>query len=128
MVRNIKEFLGHVSHGNPHEFTKNFTYDPDEYEFEKEDHEIVEMLLFMLSTQQLYEASIDNWYRYTFERELVIPPFIARPLIEKLANRKCKFEYGRYASDSITVQPGEELPLSFRLDGNRQGARAFHCS
>ncbi|UZH05864.1 DEAD/DEAH box helicase [Heyndrickxia coagulans] len=125
VVRNIKEFLGHVSHGNPHEFTKNFTYDPDEYEFEKEDHEIVEMLLFMLSTQQLYEASIDNWYRYTFERELVIPPFIARPLIEKLANRKCKFEYGRYASDSITVQPGEELPLSFRLDGNRQGGPGF---
>ncbi|WP_346222313.1 SNF2 helicase associated domain-containing protein [Heyndrickxia faecalis] len=125
VVRDIKDFLGNVSRGNPHAFTKNFIYDPDEHAFEEEDKEIVEMLLYMLSTQQLYEASMDRWYRFALERELVIPPFIARPLIKKLANRKCKFKYERYAADSIVLHQEEELPLSFRLDGNRQDGPGF---
>mgnify|MGYP001258215149 CR=1 FL=1 len=126
VVRSMKDFLGKVGRGLPHEFTKKFTYDPEEHYFAKEDKEIVDMLLEMFSTQQLYESSIDQWrYSPNRDRELVVPPFMARQLVQKLSGRECKFEDGLDVYSPIVVRPANELPLSFELDEGAEGQNGF---
>ncbi|WP_018663041.1 DEAD/DEAH box helicase [Heyndrickxia acidiproducens] len=126
VVRNIQEFLEKVSNQRPHEFTKKFTYDPQEHEFSEADREVIDLLLKVLTTQQLYERSSYDWgYSSNKDRGLMIPPLLAKPLLEKLKMRPCKFETGYHGGGSFDIQPAHALPLSFQLDEQGKGKDGF---
>lgn len=121
VVRNIKEFLLKVKNRIPHEFTKKFTYDPEEHYFLEPDAEIIQLLFDVLANQMLYEPSDSYYWQSTEnERQLTIPLLLAVPLLTKLKDRNFSFEDEEYVYRQIELSNEKLLPISFQLNKNEQ--------
>jgi SNF2 family DNA or RNA helicase len=116
VVRNIKEFLKKVENGQEHEFTKKFSYEPEEHYFLKEDKEIISLLHDMCQNENLYRQAITSyWSRQSInEKEMIIPPIAADALFAKLIARGFVFEYFQDTYEEIEFKDGV-LPFSFEI-------------
>ncbi|WLR52174.1 DEAD/DEAH box helicase [Bacillus tianshenii] len=116
VVKNMKQFLLSVAEGRIHHFTKTFTYEPDVYQFQREDAEILDKLVHIVRNESFYKQAV--YFPMLAEqnhRLLIIPPFAANEIFPKLSSRPVKIEdidaYGH------TLQWQKGLPeLDFQLE------------
>jgi len=119
VVRDLYEFLNDVLQGNEHYFTKKFTYDPETYYFLQQDLEVIEMLASIYENEVIYN---DTWnaFRPAIKREkryITIPPLVAKPLIQKLAERPLTASIQEQEYEQVSITEGE-LPFHFSLTKN----------
>lgn len=121
VVKDAYEFLENVLHGREHFFTKTFTYSPDTHYFLQQDLDVFEQLFSVLENEQIYNG-------YTFyhfqaklndKRSIVIPPLIAKELLEQLTERDFTVETGEqtFTHPNIVYH---ELPFHFALTKNER--------
>lgn len=93
VVKNIQAFLDAVRHNQLLAFTKNFTFDPNEHTFSKEDDAILQMLAQISDIQKMYDLSDAYFTRsYQDDKTLIITPYLAEELLEKLALKKASLQ------------------------------------
>ncbi|WP_412733808.1 SNF2 helicase associated domain-containing protein [Heyndrickxia acidicola] len=116
VVRNMNDFLQKVENGQEHEFTKKFSYEPDEHYFIKEDKEILSLLQGIRENENLYsQTSTFYWAKQSNnDKEMIIPPLAADTLFAKLIDRGFVFEYFQETFESIKFKDGM-LPFSFEI-------------
>ncbi|GBF11363.1 DEAD/DEAH box helicase [Tepidibacillus sp. HK-1] len=121
VVKNIKDFLRASDHES-YVFTANFSYEPAEHAFSKEDEEILKILRAIAKNEQLYlDASpYQRHTSYTESREMIIPPIVVDELLLKLKDRETRFEYPPHSVPTIDVCNEEELPFSFELQKGKE--------
>lgn len=120
VVKNAHQFLEDVMNGNSHYFTKNFTYSPDVHYILKQDMEIFEMLFSVLQNQQIYIVRTFYHDPYSSERSVVIPPLVAKQLLEKLIDRDFTVETKEGKFQEIGIVK-DDLPFQFALSKNSKG-------
>lgn len=120
IVKNAAEFLNDVHEGREHYFTKRFTYDPSVHEIHEQDKEIFELLYNGLRNEKIYADRIFH-YRDSPERSIVIPPLLAKQLLNLLVERDLTVETdgGSTYKDIRIVE--DELPFQFDLAKDNQG-------
>lgn len=106
VVQNIEEFLQKTSNGQPHVFSKRFTFDPTLHAFEPKDLAVVEALQDVRRQDSFYQKTFNPYgsrgysgysgYGGTNSRRLYIPPFAWESLISLLrgANTIVAYEHG----------------------------------
>ncbi|RKQ33447.1 DEAD/DEAH box helicase [Oceanobacillus halophilus] len=121
VIKDAFEFLRDVLEGKEYFFTKKFTYSPDNHYFLKQDVEIFEMLYSIRRNEEIYDGF--RFYHYqgnvNDRRSIVVPPFIAKELIEKLTERNFVVDARDKMYNHITVEK-ETLPFQFSLTKNER--------
>ncbi|MEC5424115.1 DEAD/DEAH box helicase [Virgibacillus sp. C22-A2] len=119
VVKDAKDFLKNVLHGNEHYFTKTFTYNPETHYFLQQDLEVFEMLYAVLKNEQIYSGY--TYYHYqgnvNDKRSIVIPALIVRELFEKITQRDFTVEAGNKSYHHISIEK-EKLPFNFSITKN----------
>ncbi|WP_335869490.1 DEAD/DEAH box helicase [Bacillus sp. 2205SS5-2] len=122
VVKNIKEFLAAIKQKIQYPFTKNFTYDPTEFSFTKEDQDMIDLLQESIKFEEMYHHMQSSYYstNYSVEgRSMKIAPLIADQLLEKLAERQVQFQNDRDFFQKLNFYP-DEYPFTMLLEkGNR---------
>lgn len=114
VIRNVREFLGHVLHYEEHFFTKKFSFDPRQHYFLKQDMDILKQLQDFIETGDLFtdrSYDVDNAYD---RREFLIPPMSFPSLLEKLIQRNLLVEIGNEFYKEIEITK-EEIPFKFSV-------------
>lgn len=121
VVRKIKELLSAIMNEQSYTFTKNFSYDPTEHIILEEDRHILALLYEISNHEKFYKHSqYDYWnMRYTDDRFLMIPPFLADNVIEKLTQRNASFEFIEQVYKPFSFSK-ESMPLSFQLQSEQE--------
>lgn len=116
VVRKIKELLTALMNEQSYTFTKNFSYDPTEHIILEEDRHILRLLYEICHYEKFYKHSqYDYWnMRYTDDRSLLIPPFLADNVIEKIAARNSSFAFLEQVYKPFSIS-NDAMPFSFRL-------------
>lgn len=126
VVRNLPQFLEKVKKMTSHEFTKKFTYDPTEHYFLKEDEEAIAFLQEIANNAEIYyRTHAYGWQSYTNEREIIIPPLVAEPLLEKLKTRCFTYIHDDVSYKEVAFND-KELPFSFQLSKNNAEEFQIH--
>jgi len=119
VVKDAYEFISDALENREHFFTKKFTYSSDTHYFHDQDLEIFEMLQSIRKNEEIYEGF--RFYHYQGNmndlRNIVIPPFLFKTLLEKLYQRDFKVESGNEVYTNISIEE-EALPFEFSLTKN----------
>lgn len=121
IVPKIRAFLERVHRGEPFEFSRHFSYDPDVHSFSREDNEVLQKLIEMMLNEKIYRSSISP-YASSYnsqsgnDRLLPVPPFFWETLVPALgAAPSVHFQQGQIVYDRLTLSD-DALPLSFQFD------------
>lgn len=121
VVKDAYEFLENVLHGHEHFFTKTFTYSPDSHYFLQQDLDVFERLFSVLENEQIYNGY--TFYHFqsktTDKRSIVVPPLVAKELIELLTQRDLTVEIGGQMFNHTDIVYNE-LPFHFGLTKNER--------
>src|SRR5699024_5064188 len=118
VVKDLLQFLEDVFFGNEYFFTKKFTYSPEHHYVLKQDIEVMEMLYDILRNEQVYETNRHSAHNSQLDdkRYMLIPPIVARDVLQHLAERTFMVGTGRNrqpASIEIDV-----VPIQYSLSKN----------
>ncbi|MUK88727.1 helicase SNF2 [Ornithinibacillus sp. L9] len=122
VVKDAGRFLEDVVHGNEHFFTKTFTYSPEQHYVLQQDLVIFDMLHSILQNEKIYSGY--RFYHYqgniNDKRSIIIPPLVAKDLLEKLAERDVTVEEsGRKIYRQLSIET-DTLPYHFALTKNER--------
>ncbi|MFD2045312.1 SNF2 helicase associated domain-containing protein [Ornithinibacillus salinisoli] len=121
VVKDAGSFLEDVVHGNEHFFTKTFTYSPEQHFILQQDLTIFEMLYSILRNEKIYSGY--RFYHYQGnmhdKRSIIIPPLVAKELLEKLVERDVSVEVGKQTYQQPAIEK-DKLPYHFALTKNDQ--------
>ncbi|WP_156290125.1 DEAD/DEAH box helicase [Oceanobacillus salinisoli] len=121
VVKDAFDFIRDVLLGRDYYFTKKFTYSTDSHYFHKQDLEIFEMLYSIRRNEEVYNGY--RFYHYQGDvndrRSVVIPPFLAKELLEKLTERDFVVDSKEGTYKDITIEK-ETLPFEFALTKNER--------
>lgn len=116
-VQKLREFLRKIANHEPHEFTKNFTFQPDKHRLSQTDAEIIGRL------QELYEMErmqFGEQYHYNApnsvrtDKVMLIPPSVFKTLLPLLAKSRVELD-SRGQTYKELAATKESLPLRFQL-------------
>ncbi|HOM01566.1 MAG TPA: DEAD/DEAH box helicase [Acetivibrio sp.] len=118
IVKNMKEFLAHISANTPLEFGKNFTFDPEKHTFSKEDQKIIDILMEIYENERLLEQRFKYTYQTTSsvfvgKKVLLSTPYLLR-VFEALKNRNFIAKVLNNGEKLVSITE-EDLPLNFSL-------------
>lgn len=121
VVRNIDKFLEAIETNEPHHFTHNFQYLPNEHYFFEQDLQIFHLLRKTINHEKLYEQkwSLGNNGINRYTRSLMVPPIIFPQLIQLLAKRRLTVVINEVYYEDIKVIK-DELPYTFELIESKQ--------
>lgn len=122
VVNDIGDFLSHIEAGEPHTFTKLFTYDPSLHEFSPGDRDLIRKLIDIHNSEFAYKETglISSGYRDSRskgnKRQLTIPPLAWRTIIPLLVqpDQNVLIELENGATRSFVVEDGV-LPVTFAI-------------
>jgi len=122
VVKDVFDFIENVLQGNEHFFTKKFTYSPMEHYLLKQDLDIFEMLYSIKKSENIYNGYTFYHYRGNIndKRSIVVPPLIAKELLEKLIHRDFTVEWDGENYSNLTIEQ-DTLPFQFDLTKNEKG-------
>ncbi len=117
IVKDIRAFLDAVLAEESLYFTKKFSYEPHEQEFDERDYPFIELLLAVRSNEKVYLSIPDNWGRFTDNRELILPPLTANEFLEELykQDRSLRFEFNRELFEGVTLYK-DKHPFDFAVE------------
>lgn len=121
VVKDAYDFLGNVLQGNEHYFTKNFTYNPDVHYFLPEDMALFELLYSIQKNEGIYNGYAFYHYQGNMndKRSIIIPPLVAKNLLEKLVERDFTVELKRASFTHVSIEK-DTLPFHFSLSKNER--------
>ena len=122
VVNDIGEFLSHIEAGEPHTFTKLFTYDPSLHEFSPGDLELIKKLIDIHNSEFAYQETglVTSGHRDSRskgnKRQLTIPPLVWKEIILLLVqpDQNVLIEQENGATRSFKVEDGV-LPITFAI-------------
>src|SRR5699024_4073253 len=96
VVNDAFDLLENALHGHEHYFTKTFTYSPESHYFLKQDQDLLELLFSILRNEQIYNGYTFYHYqaRQNDKRSTIVPPLLAKELLEKMVERDLTVETG----------------------------------
>lgn len=120
IVQRIREFLTCVKYGETCLFTKNFTYDPEQHSFKKEDDDILQELIRIYEHESMFKQSLDMYAPHgkngSGDRMLMIPPTFWPQVRERLSHSN----HSLLSLDGILTDKLEfvqdPIPLQFEFD------------
>ncbi|WP_407270968.1 SNF2 helicase associated domain-containing protein [Radiobacillus sp. PE A8.2] len=113
VVKDLNKFLQAVEMNNSYFFTKNFSYDPTEQVFTKQDFAVIQLLIQISKNEAAYN---DRYYSYRGdERAVMVPPMMVDTLLEMLMETNFTFESYNHSYTSLEIIENE-IPLAFRLE------------
>ncbi|WP_377889860.1 DEAD/DEAH box helicase [Alkalihalobacillus sp. R86527] len=117
VVKDIRTFLDAVQSEESLYFTKKFSYEPHEHEFNERDLPLLQLLLAVRRNELVYLSIPDNWGRFTDNRELILPPLTANEFLEELyvQNRTIRFDFNRFLYENIPLYK-DKHPFEFEVD------------
>lgn len=119
VVKDAENLLWSVLNGEGYFFTKNFSYNPEEHFIVKEDMDIFEMLYTIQKSESIYHSTFYHRFASQDKRDILIPPLMAKELLEKLAERDCSVAIADQAYEMVKIEKNE-LPFEFLLEKNDQ--------
>ena len=122
VVKDIRELLDAILHQGEVRFGKHFTYDPVDYIFLPEDLEIIQLLIEIYQTENLYNRNEMYYWQNTKKKgkDLFIPPYATDDLLIKLKERSCPYHCEGIIYPQLQISD-ETLPFSFLLENGRTG-------
>lgn len=126
IVRNIKDLLENVLNGLEHEFTKKFTYHPEQHYFLQKDLDIFEMIYDIIRNDEIYNRTS---YRYfntenNDARHRLIPPLAVKTLLTSLIERNLTVTDGLDEYQNIQIET-TTLPFDFEVSKSDQNDLVF---
>ncbi|MBC1499968.1 DEAD/DEAH box helicase family protein [Listeria weihenstephanensis] len=121
VVKNIGDFLQAIRENTSYFFTKNFSYDPNDYYFGEQDLAIFNELTKINEIAKMYDTDSFYWNKsYAEEKVLIIPPSLAETILADLMtqNTVCIHEDIKYSG--LVFKKGA-LPFSFVFRKNEDG-------
>ncbi|WP_194434141.1 DEAD/DEAH box helicase [Paenibacillus segetis] len=125
VVNDIGEFLSRIDAGEPHSFTKLFTYDPSLHAFSPGDHELIKKLIDIHNSEFAYRETglVTSGLGHHEsrskgnKRQLTLPPLVWREIIPLLIqpDRNVLIEQDNGATHSFVVEDGAALPVTFAI-------------
>lgn len=93
VVQDLNGFLKSVILGTTYEFTKHFTYDPNEYTLHPEDLEIIRLLHDMQQHKQFYDHLSMSYSNNVTQqkRSFIVSPLLADQLMPLIIQRNIRF-------------------------------------
>src|SRR5690625_413572 len=121
VVKDAFDFLENVLQGHEHFFTKTFTYSPESHYFLKQDQDVLELLFSILRNEQIYNGYTFYHYqaRQNDKRSIIVPPLLAKELLEKLVERDLTVETGEQNFKHVDIVQ-DSLPFHFALTKNER--------
>lgn len=120
IVQQLREFLERLSRKESFEFSKHFTYNPEQHSFLPEDDAILQQLIHVYHYEKMVQETANPKTLLTDsisgKRMLLIPDFAWRtllPLLTAAANVKLVVDQITYSGIYVT---DEGLPLRFSFD------------
>ena len=117
VVKDIKRFLEDVLQEREHEFTKNFSYSPENHNVLQQDWEIFEVLYDAIRNREVYRDHFYSSESFDENRYMVIPPLIAKDLITKLITRNFRMGKVNHISNQLNME-ADVLPFHYSLTKN----------
>jgi len=122
VVKNMKDFIGTVKNKNTViEYGKNFTFDPNQYEFKEEDKELLNLLI------EIYEADnkVSNIYnstsryfgsnfRFLSGKKAYLTEAKLKRFLEAVKHRDIEMTLYGVPYSEVSIKE-EDLPLQFNL-------------
>lgn len=120
VVKDLFQFLENIFLNQEHFFTKKFSYIPERHYILSQDMEILEILYDVLRNEQIYKRNRHPSFRSNLDekRYLLIPPLIARRLLQKLAERKFMSGAGLGENEQQISIEMDVMPLQYSLSKN----------
>ena len=114
IVRNAREFLEKIQRGETYAFSNHFTYDPEIHSFSKENDEVIQQLLLMDNSEEMYRQSSTH-----SDRIVMIPPMYWDKMLQLLCEApKVKMAHGDRVVDGVHISEGG-IPLQFEFNHSR---------
>lgn len=120
VVKEIRELLSAIVNREVLKFGKHFTYDDRNYYFYPEDLEIIELLIEVYQTEDLYNRNVTHYWQTPTKKgkDLLIPPYAADTLLMKIKDRNCQYSNENIINGQLKI--GEDaLPFSFSLENGQ---------
>ncbi|KDR95882.1 Superfamily II DNA or RNA helicase, SNF2 family [Peptoclostridium litorale DSM 5388] len=113
VVRDMASFLSSVASQKQAEFTRGFTYDPSEHEFEDQDSRIIDFLMQIYSDEQLLGKK--NWKdAYLSGKHVSLSKHRLKSLLELIDSKTFNITYKDSLYPNIHILR-EDIPLDFTL-------------
>ena len=127
IVQKMREFLSRIARKEAFVFSKHFTFEPLEHCFERENEEVIQLLLEMYQHEAMYREAINNGSQIAYastrnaERILLIPPVFWERMLSALQKAPLvKWMQGDQEYQGIELAEGN-LPLSFSFKQDEDG-------
>lgn len=116
IVRNLYEFIKNVLANKEHYFTKTFTFDPERHYIVKQDLRILEKVFSILQNEKMLYSNhrLDYDRMRGSKRNIIIPYFYGRDLLDLLVNRNLFVDAQGSLYDNVTIDE-ENSPFRFSL-------------
>ncbi|MRH41697.1 helicase SNF2 [Aquibacillus halophilus] len=111
VIKDLAGFLTDVDKDNSHFFTDNFTYDPTDHVFTREDFSVIQLLINIVKNEVAYSTS---YYRKD-DRVVTIPPMVVDELLSNLEQTNYLFDTVVDSYKKIDIKKNE-IPFDFKLD------------
>lgn len=115
VVKELFELVEAVLAGREYFFTKNFIYHPAEHYLLQQDEDIFRLIDDIRKNETIYYSRLYGLTNTPDKRHIVIPPFAAKELLEKLAERNATFTIEKQTYQEITIA-AEEISFQFMLE------------
>lgn len=120
IVQKIREFLDRIDRRETHPFTKNFTYEPDAYRFDRANDVILAQLIAIYRNERMVRETMNSLYSgaggMSGDRMLLVPPVAWEtllPLLEQAPSAQLEVGTETYPGIRASKEP---LPLRFSFD------------
>lgn len=118
VVKEINNFMVHLTQGLEMYFGKNFIYDPNLHYFRENDNEILRSLVEIWKTERFYKSSMyDSSFANSSSKHMPLPAYAVDDLLPKLQNANCKYIQGTSKYNQLTLNT-DGLPFNFSLEPN----------
>ncbi|HLS22777.1 MAG TPA: DEAD/DEAH box helicase [Pseudogracilibacillus sp.] len=114
VVHHVRDLLTHVLNDNGYEFTKKFSYDPEQHYFLQQDLELFRDLFHFIETGDFFSERTYGINDHYDRREVPIPPLFCKQFLEKLQHRNVVVEVDKKQYKNISLL-SEKLPSAFHL-------------
>ncbi|WP_188207225.1 DEAD/DEAH box helicase [Alkalibacillus aidingensis] len=119
VVKSLKKFLESIEQKSEHFFTPNFSYDPEQHDFTKDDQQIIDLLLDIYRNDVFYD---NRWQTPPNAKGMTIPPLVVNHLLSRLAQHEQGITLdNNQMTFSEIIWHEEETPLEFSLSKLNQG-------
>lgn len=116
VVKNITAFLEDYFNNRDYYFSKKFSFEQERHAIDTADQEILELLYQSSKSKEVYDQ-----YAYSDRkndaRYLLIPPILAKTLLQKLTDRDFKVKAGNEEFNAVEIVE-EALPFHFDIEKN----------